>query len=162
MDVQLFDKLKAEVERVFRKKILSYSDCLQLSDEIYLKTGQRLNVNTLRRCYHLVASKFNPSTSTLNVLSTYCGFTCFQHFTRTHNDGKITEDQSHILSEYLSFMIAKLPSRTTRMRPTLIPSATQLFFWNAIPGLLTIFKELYQKPVQARNFTSSNSLTLIS
>lgn len=145
MDLLLFGKLKAEVERVFRKKILAYSDCLQLSDEIYLKTGQRLNVNTLRRCYNLVASKFNPSASTLNVLSVYCGFTCFQHFTRTHNDGKIKGDQSHILSEYLSFMISKLPFRNDEDATYIDTIRNTIIFLERYPSAIDSFQRAISK-----------------
>ncbi|HEX2534320.1 MAG TPA: hypothetical protein VHK69_11330 [Chitinophagaceae bacterium] len=66
--------LRKEVERTFRRKVLSSIDCLQLSDEIFNRTGERLNFNTLRRCFGLVKSAYPPSQNTIALLCKYCGF----------------------------------------------------------------------------------------
>lgn len=62
------------MENSFGRKIISSRDCIQLVEDIYHKTGQTVNSNTLRRFFGLVKTDYPPSSSTLNILSKYCGF----------------------------------------------------------------------------------------
>ena len=66
--------LKSEVEETFGRRIISSRDCIHLSEEVYFKSGYRINHNTLRRFYGLVKADYPPSTSTLTIISKYCGF----------------------------------------------------------------------------------------
>ncbi len=43
-------------------------------EDIYQKTGETVNANTLRRFFGLVKAEYPPSSSTLTILSKYCGF----------------------------------------------------------------------------------------
>ncbi|HTE28583.1 hypothetical protein [Flavitalea sp.] len=74
MSEQSLRLIKEEVERIFGRKILTASDCQYLSNDIYKQTKQKLSLNTLRRFFHLMKSKYQPSSFTLNLLSKYCGF----------------------------------------------------------------------------------------
>jgi hypothetical protein len=69
--------LKDDIEKRLGRKIKSSGDCNELSIEIFTKTSQPLNPNTLRRFFGLVPYKFMPSTATLHILSRYCGYTSF-------------------------------------------------------------------------------------
>jgi hypothetical protein len=66
--------VKHEIEYVFGKRIISARDCIDLSNEIFVKTQKKINSNTLRRFFGLVKADYPPSTSTLSILSKYCGF----------------------------------------------------------------------------------------
>lgn len=74
MRKQLKSIIKVEIEQVFGRRLVSSRDCMELSDEVYNKTQERLNQNTLRRFFGLVKSEYPPSRSTLAILSKYCGF----------------------------------------------------------------------------------------
>ena len=49
MSIEILNLLKEEVERVFGRKILTASDCQNLSKDIYQQTKSGLSLNTLRR-----------------------------------------------------------------------------------------------------------------
>ncbi|MFL5789703.1 MAG: hypothetical protein ACJ748_16700, partial [Flavisolibacter sp.] len=66
--------IKKEVEDTFGRKVRSFKDCAQLSEEIYFRSNCQLNPNTLRRFFGLVKAEYPPSLSTLNIMSKYCGF----------------------------------------------------------------------------------------
>lgn len=70
--------LKAEVEQTFGRRVFSSKDCILLSLEIFSKTKEQVNVNTLRRLFGLVQANYNPSVSTLNIMAKYCGFSSFE------------------------------------------------------------------------------------
>ncbi len=70
----LLSSLRKELENSFGRKIVSSRDCNQMVDEIFHKTGESVNANTLRRFFGLVKADYPPSTSTLNILAKYCGF----------------------------------------------------------------------------------------
>jgi hypothetical protein len=72
--------LKSEVEIVFGRKVLFSTDCHELSDDIFQKTGSKLSFNTLRRFFHLMKTDFSPSPSTLNILAKYCDYPSYNHF----------------------------------------------------------------------------------
>lgn len=74
MNPQLLSALRKELENSFGRKIVSSRDCLQLVDDIYRKTGDSINSNTLRRFFGLVRTDYSASPSTVTILSRYCGF----------------------------------------------------------------------------------------
>jgi len=74
MKTQLKSIIKVEIEQIFGRRVISSRDCIELSDEIYSKTNERLNQNTLRRFFGLIKSEYPPSQFTLSILSKYCGF----------------------------------------------------------------------------------------
>ncbi|HWJ91603.1 MAG TPA: hypothetical protein VNR87_10865, partial [Flavisolibacter sp.] len=71
---ELFQVLVEEIEETFGKRVSTSRDCIQLCEDIYFKTSFSINPNTLRRCFGLVKADYPPSSSTLNILSRYCGF----------------------------------------------------------------------------------------
>ncbi len=86
-----------EIEHVFGRRVVSSRDCIELSEEIYNKTQQQLNPNTLRRFFSLVKAEYPPSQSTLNILSKYCGFQSIDDIykiknTETLDEGSINPD----------------------------------------------------------------------
>src|SRR5262245_47913821 len=74
MKKDLLLSLKKELENSFGRKIASSRDCNQMVEDIYQKTGETINANTLRRFFGLVKADYPPSSSTLTILSKYCGF----------------------------------------------------------------------------------------
>ncbi len=80
MDEPKVTLLKEEAERVYGRKILSASDCEFLGREIFERTQLKVSVNTLRRLFNLMASKYQASLYTLDVLAKYCGFTGYSDF----------------------------------------------------------------------------------
>jgi hypothetical protein len=74
MKQNFLPSLKKELENSFGRKIISSRDCLQMVEDIYNRTGETVNANTLRRFFGLVKAEYPPSVSTLTILSRYCGF----------------------------------------------------------------------------------------
>src|SRR5687767_12831872 len=80
--------LKNEVEAVFGRAITSYRDCILLSEEIYIRTCFKINLNTLRRFFGIVKAEYPPSLATLNIMAKYCGFDSMDEFLTTNTKGK--------------------------------------------------------------------------
>ncbi|RPD49012.1 hypothetical protein [Paracnuella aquatica] len=93
MTHQNLNTLKDEVETVLGRKILTASDCTELSNDIFRKTNNQLSLNTLRRFFNLMESKYSPSLFTLDLLSKYCGFNTFSEFTDRKQSLNHTSDQ---------------------------------------------------------------------
>lgn len=79
--------LRNEVEATFGRKVRSSRDCIQLVEEIYKRTSFKINVNTLRRFFGLVKTDNQPSLSTLQILSNFCGFDTVEEFAALHRQG---------------------------------------------------------------------------
>lgn len=98
--------LKNEIEETFGKKICTAGDCLLLSEEIYFKVSIKVNSNTLRRFFGLVKSDFLPSSTTLEILSKYCGFSTFDELIKLKSStGKIS-DQNNYNESVLNYLIS--------------------------------------------------------
>lgn len=95
--------IKDEVERIIGRKILTASDCQYLCNDIYQQTKLRVSLNTLRRFFHLMESKYQPSSFTLNLLSKYCGFSSFDDFV-SHKD-RSYNNHTNSGSDLLNFLI---------------------------------------------------------
>lgn len=74
MKQNFLSSLKKELENSFGRKIISSRDCIQMVEDIYHRTGETVNANTLRRFFGLVKAEYPPSSSTLTILAKYCGF----------------------------------------------------------------------------------------
>ncbi|HEV7329730.1 MAG TPA: hypothetical protein VGN63_01720 [Flavisolibacter sp.] len=134
-----YDPLKREVERVYGKKVVTYSDCLNLSKEITLRTGFRLNVNTLRRFFGLVQASYPPSVTTLDILSRFCGCKSYEDFTAfepTQVQGD--EVQSSSLLRYVDLLFRKA-AITTYADPT----------WSGIVRETILYMEKYPHLIDA-------------
>jgi hypothetical protein len=66
-------------------------------EDIYSKTGETVNANTLRRFFGLVKADYPASSSTLTILSKYCGFNSIdevEHVSlRNNNEGDINKEE---------------------------------------------------------------------
>ncbi|GEO08169.1 hypothetical protein [Segetibacter aerophilus] len=92
MEVKKVTFLKEEVEKTFGRKILIASDCDSLSKDIYRQTNVKLSLNTLRRFFNLIKSKYQVSLFTLDLLSRYCGFPSFSELAK---DGEALPQNSN-------------------------------------------------------------------
>ncbi len=107
----LLVSLKKELEYCFGKKIVSYRDCIQLVEDIQQKTGFSVNVNTIRRFFGLVKTKYTASASTLSIFSKYCGFNSIEDIGVVANRAQYTEQvhKKEIL-RYLVNLYETLPT----------------------------------------------------
>ena len=80
MNREYLELLKKQAEKKFGRKILSSSDCIALSNEIYTVTNFKISVNTLRRLFNLMKCQYQPSLYTLDLLSRYCSFGSYSEF----------------------------------------------------------------------------------
>lgn len=117
--MQAFEKLNAlellkqEIEEVFGRPITSYRECVLLSDEIYNKTSFLVSHNTLRRFFGLVKAVYPPSTSTITILTQYCGFGSLQELVvkkqkLSHND---QDNPSYNVPDYIISFMRETPVR---------------------------------------------------
>lgn len=104
MKQNLLASLKKEIENSFGRKINSSRDCIQLVDDIYQKTGDTVNANTLRRFFGLVKADYPPSSSTLTILSRYCGFNSTDEIRQV---AEVKDPETHInKEEVLRYMVS--------------------------------------------------------
>jgi hypothetical protein len=99
--------IKQEIEYVFSKSIKSSRDCIDLCNEIYLRTQNKINVNTLRRFFGLVKADYPPSHSTLKILSKYCGFNSIDELYKLKQKDNKPEniEQERMLSYIVSLFL---------------------------------------------------------
>jgi hypothetical protein len=81
-NVQLI-RLREEItQKVFCSEIHTIGDCRLLSEDIEVKSGMRLGINTIRRFWGLLDS-VPPSKTTLDILALYCGYQNWSTFVAT-------------------------------------------------------------------------------
>ncbi|NTS39514.1 hypothetical protein HRG84_01235 [Flavisolibacter sp. BT320] len=136
-----YDPLKSEVERIYGKQIVTYSDCLTLSKEITLRTGFRLNVNTLRRFFGLVQAVYPPSVTTLDILSRFCGFQSFENYKAFQNTQTNADDvQSSPFLQYADLLFSRAAA-TTYTDPTWTGIVREtILFLEKHPSLIDTFQ----------------------
>lgn len=136
-----YDPLKSEVERIYGKQIVTYSDCLTLSKEITLRTGFRLNVNTLRRFFGLVQAVYPPSVTTLDILSRFCGFQSFENYRAIQNTQTGADDvQSSPFLHYADLLFSRAAA-TTYTDPTWTGIVREtILFLEKHPSLIDTFQ----------------------
>ncbi|HET7898866.1 MAG TPA: hypothetical protein VFL47_14375 [Flavisolibacter sp.] len=138
--------LKREVEKVYGKKVVAYSDCLTLSKEISNRTGFQLNVNTLRRFFGLVKASYLPSLTTLDILSRFCGFKSFEQF-ESFSLSPVEEDLNSPLLQYIDTLFQKA-SLTSANDPV----------WTGIVHETILFLEKYLPLLDAFQRSAAKSL----
>ena len=104
MSIENVELLKKEVENVFGRKILSSSDCQYLANDIHQQTDFKISVNTLRRLFNLMKSKYMPSLFTLDLLSKYCNYSSYSDFISPKADAKNSPD-SDLELRFLNLLI---------------------------------------------------------
>lgn len=83
-------------------------------EDIYKKTGETINANTLRRFFGLVKADYPPSHSTLTILSKYCGFNSTEEIASISQHG--TAETSVNNEEVLRYLVSLF--RNTQVAPT--------------------------------------------
>lgn len=155
MRTDSIELLKRTVEDSFGHRILSAGDCLQLCDSIHKKTGHKLNINTLRRCFGLVKTPYNPSGVTLNILAQYCGFAGYSQFTErscSGEDNGVLPGEDKKLVEYLVALFTNTKVQH-RNDPTFLSSVKQaLLLLGQEPRLIQRFQKLIAKTENGQNF----------
>jgi hypothetical protein len=96
--------LKHEIERVFGRPVISYRECLLLSEEIYEKTSFKISHNTLRRFFGLVKAEYRPSSSTIDILTNYCGFKSLDELIRKRAAAAQEYDRRPV-QDFVNFII---------------------------------------------------------
>ena len=140
--------LQREVEKKYGKKVLTYSDCVNLTGEISKKTGFRINVSTIRRFFGLVKASYPPSPSTRDILAKFVGFNSFEQFTNfQHHNTEKAEQEYSILLHYLETLFSKA-SVTTYSDPT----------WMAITRQTILFLEKHSYLIDPFQRTMSKSI----
>jgi hypothetical protein len=116
--MQAFEKLNAlellkqEIEEVFGRPITSYRECVLLGDEIYKKTSFLVSYNTLRRFFGLVKAAYLPSTSTISILTQYCGYGSLQELVvKKNNLSRLEVNPSCNLTDYIISFLRDTPVR---------------------------------------------------
>lgn len=89
MEIAL-QRLLHAVEIKFGRPILSKGDCVALSDDIFNKTNQLVNYNTIRRLFGL-AKPVKPRQSTLEILATYTGYESWHSLRHSSNSTREEE-----------------------------------------------------------------------
>lgn len=101
METEYIQLLPQEVEKKLGRRVLSSSDCHDLSTEIELKLKIKVSFNTLRRFFGLIKADHKPSIYTLNSLSCFCGYSSFDDFInskREHVPGPETAEGNGLLN----------------------------------------------------------------
>jgi hypothetical protein len=73
-------------------------------EDIYRKTGETVNANTLRRFFGLVKADYPASTSTLTILSKYCGFNSLDEIEQVSAKNNVESDINK--EEVLRYMVS--------------------------------------------------------
>lgn len=91
----VIEQLKKEVETVFGRNLLRNSDFTSLSEEICAKTDFLMSPTTLKRLWGYIEANSSGElrTSSLNIISRYCGYINYQDFLH-----RSCEDKSQVLS----------------------------------------------------------------
>ncbi|MBL7738953.1 MAG: hypothetical protein JNK14_07010 [Chitinophagaceae bacterium] len=105
MKQNVLSSLKKELENSFGRKVVSSRDCSQMVEDIYKKTGETVNANTLRRFFGLVKADYPPSSSTLTILSKYCGFNSIEEIEHISTKNAVP-DTAVNKEEVLRYMIS--------------------------------------------------------
>ncbi|MCK4663419.1 MAG: hypothetical protein KAT68_11175 [Bacteroidales bacterium] len=75
---ECIELIKSEVTKRFGREIKNTPDCVNLSDSIYSYTGQLISYNTLRRFFGLIKNNTIINKTSLDILASYCGLSCFE------------------------------------------------------------------------------------
>ena len=133
--------LKKELENSFGRKIISSRDCNQMAEDISQKTGESVNANTLRRFFGLVKAEYPPSSSTLTILSRYCGFNSIEEIKNltTNGDPEININKEEVLRYMVSLFKNTLVSGSQER--TFYPLVEQtIVFLERNPSLIDRFQ----------------------
>lgn len=111
----MIQKLKDYVEHEFGKKVSYQKDCKTLSASILNKTSEVISPSTLRRFYGFLSTNSKPSSVTLDILSRYCNFTCWNDFTENNKNTEGSSESFTHIWEKASQNASKLSTRNCEL-----------------------------------------------
>lgn len=143
--------LKEKIQEAFGKHILSHKECLELSQDVYNKTGTLISVNTLRRLFGLIKGNHLPSFSTQTTLAEYCGYNSLKDLRQRHevlNEG----DENPALLQYIVslFKNTVVPDVNDSTYINLVRHTVQ--FLNGAPKLVEPFQRAIAKTKNGQDF----------
>jgi hypothetical protein len=152
--MEYIDLLKNEVKKVFGRRILSSTDCENLSDDILRKSRVKISCNTIRRFFNLLKAKNAPSVYTLNALANYCGFFSFDNFVVSRMQTMATEphEQEKILLGFLTLFFKQIEV-VKRNDSTYLKLVQQLILhMEKYPAIIDRFQEEIAKTKIGQSF----------
>lgn len=154
MQMTLEKNLRLEVEREFGRKILSSTDCHELSHCVFEKTGSRLSFNTLRRYFNLMKSNFKPSSNTLHILAKYCGYSSFDQFlnpnVKEQDKQSLVEDEK--LLEFLVLLFKNIEVAHNDDITYINVVRLTINFLDQHPGIINRFQQEIAKTKNGQTF----------
>ena len=161
MKNELLPALRKELENSFGRKINTSRDCIQMVEDIYLKTGYSINSNTLRRFFGLVKSSYHPSPTTLSILLKYCGLNSIEELEGIlvirNTDSEINKDE---ILRYLVSAIKSLPVKDDYL-PVIEPLIMQtVSFLERNPILIDRFQREIAESVSGQYYYFERSVNM--
>ena len=147
----LFKLLRTEVEETFGKKVMTYGDCLLLSDDVLYKTSYRVNPNTLRRFFGLVKTRFQPSWSTQTILAQYCGFESLQRLLKENSNEHDRLSEEHVV-DFLISIFKSVPVRDYTDETFLAIVKRTIQFLQKHPHMADSFQKVIAKTKNGQDF----------
>lgn len=108
--IRLITSLTSEIENSIGFKVLNRRHCEILSELIYIKTGESISYNTIRRIFG-ISKGGSPSAKSLNILSKFCGYSSYSKFTaeyRTKDLWDVYQNVYYLLNDYPYLAIEKM------------------------------------------------------
>ena len=148
IELSSHERLKIAIAKTFGRNIRTSGECNLLSADIYAKVSYKLNSNTLRRIFGLVKSDHFQSITTLDILSKYCGFSCFDEFVKLKgkNSGTNQEDLSQeSILKYLTSLFSEKGSDQSDDKKYFHVVKETIFFLKDHPQLIDTFQKEISK-----------------
>lgn len=115
--IQLLPTLTKEIESSIGFKIRNRGHCQILSELIYIKVGENISYNTIRRIFG-ISKGGNPSTRSLNILSNFCGYSSYSKFISEYRTRDLWDVHQHVyylLNDYPHLAIEKMEKSFTNV-----------------------------------------------
>ncbi|KIA88578.1 hypothetical protein [Kaistella jeonii] len=134
-------QLQKNVVRHYGKQINNATDCINLASLLTEKFNTNISAQTLRRFFGLIKSTSGSGHFTLDLLSKFCGYKDFKHFSHSYSNTELelffgnienTNQNYWEKSEQLCKQIANSPGLlvTTHRRLMSFPMARKYFIEN--------------------------------
>jgi tetratricopeptide (TPR) repeat protein len=161
MEAQKLTLLQEEVEKVFGRKILIASDCDSLSKDIYQQTQLKLSLNTLRRFFNLMKSKYQVSLFTLDLLSMYCGFSSFTDFLNKKEEIVVNNsDQDKGLLNFLTLLFNDADIKCINDVTYISLIHTVINYLDNMPNVIDEFQRKIAKTLNGQTFYFEHAVNI--
>jgi hypothetical protein len=149
----ILSTLKNEVQQTFGRSILTSRDCIELSEELYTKTREGVNPNTLRRLFGLIKSSYKPSISTLRILAKYCSYDSMEDLPslELNKDGGDVVTNENIL-HFLVNLYREIPVNDIGNQTFFTLSKYTTLFFNRNPKLAFQFQNHIAKTKNGQSY----------